>query len=393
MKPLKVLHRGFDNLDVSFTAMLTPAGLEAMEAARQQAEQNMRPTPLRLGPGLFDIDIAEKGARNGYRYLGDTGPMGATWIFKRRPVPEPGNIRASAKSLPLAVDGYEATKARFSAALQAMGATVMAESVARIDFAVDFLMPPDFQLNPDQFVSHARTTTRENNVAPQSVHEADAIGIVAWSGRRCTGVTIGKNPWREVVVYDKRREVIAKHKSEPWATIWGMANLDGLNIWRIEIRLFKRYLAEKLKVFSYSEVEGIIRQELHTALDAVRYLARSAPSGNVTREPDHAMWQAAREQVSNALDAPTSMITRAALTDMQRNIALDRRRRMVSSLMPGILAMEGYDAKEASQIAATVAADIVTASTTADPTHFERKFMSAAEEVRHLMPCPRTSED
>jgi len=99
------VYRGFDGLDVSFTACLPPNVLKELHAAKETAEKSGRSTVVQFGPGGFGLDLAETGARGGYRFRGDSGYLGGIWFIKDRPSPEPGNIRVSVHSASLAVYG------------------------------------------------------------------------------------------------------------------------------------------------------------------------------------------------------------------------------------------------------------------------------------------------
>ena len=132
-----------------------------------EAAKEMRPVPVKIGPGNLEILVGESGSRGGYKFQGDTGLMGEIWFIKDRPRAEPGNIRVSVKSLPLALWGVDGVTARISQKFAAMGANIQGESIGRIDFAVDFLLPNDFSIRPDQFSAHSRARVSEHSIAPR----------------------------------------------------------------------------------------------------------------------------------------------------------------------------------------------------------------------------------
>jgi hypothetical protein len=335
--PLEVLHVGFDGLDVSFNGCLCKNDLDTLEEAKNRATKEMRPIPVTIGPGHCELLISESGARGGYKFSGDTGFLGENWWFKNRPTPEAGNIRTSLKSASLAVYGYEGARARLSSKLSAMGAVVNNESIGRVDYCLDLRLPSDFQLHPDFFVSHSRSTLSEHCEPPCMESNFEKSFEVHWSGRKATGVTIGKMPGRQIVVYNKRKEIISKQKFE-WFKIWNISPDDSnFSIWRIEVRFGKQYLNETLRVKTYAELSRCLKPAVLKALNDIRYLA-SKPIGNVTRCVDHEIWQFARLSFCERMAEPLSKIDTAELINDEKNRIIERRFKMIKSLIPGALA-------------------------------------------------------
>lgn len=70
--------------------------------------------------------VAETGARGGYKYRFDTGLDGEIWFVAHSLKRDGWNIRVSAKSLALALHGYEGVKARILGRLAALEAKGLA---------------------------------------------------------------------------------------------------------------------------------------------------------------------------------------------------------------------------------------------------------------------------
>ncbi|PIE18123.1 MAG: hypothetical protein CSA65_05915, partial [Proteobacteria bacterium] len=88
-------------------------------------------------------------------------------------------------------------------------------------------------------------------------NRADHMDEMRSNGKsgRYSSVTVGKNPGRQVTIYDKRAQVIAKRKPI-WWDIWnanlareGAPPLDpdakSSQVWRIEVRAFKSCLKDR----------------------------------------------------------------------------------------------------------------------------------------------------
>ena len=114
-------------------------------------------------------------------------------------------------------------------------------SIGRVDFAVDILAP-EFDLEPEHFIMHARSRRK-------TFADLEQMQTHGPSGR-FKSVTIGKQPGRQVIVYDKRKEVLSKRTVE-WPIIWnrnlekmGLPELDLVDraksqVWRVELRMGK----------------------------------------------------------------------------------------------------------------------------------------------------------
>jgi hypothetical protein len=89
-------------------------------------------------------------------------------------------------------------------------------SIGRVDYAIDILHP-SFVLDSRNFVVWGRTKI--------GTHEDLSEQRSAGRSGRFTSVTVGKMPGRQVIVYDKREEVLTKRKLE-WPFIWDKTLTD-----------------------------------------------------------------------------------------------------------------------------------------------------------------------
>lgn len=299
---MKVLYRGFDGLDVAFMGRVPHDLLEVLEEAKERATQEMQPVVIRHRD--VPLEVAETGARGGYAFRCDTGPDGATWFLKRPLKGDPWGVRVSVKALALALYGLGGVRARLYAFMEALGIAVPlgGESIGRVDYAVDILVP-SFVLVPDQFVMHSHTSRTDHT-------ESEPIVRHGTSGR-VTSVTVGKMPNRQVIVYDKRREVIDKHKVY-WWEIWNSIreasgeppldpkNRNGSQVWRVELRAAKDHLKKHWGGKTWADLDSKLGSLLLKALDDVRYVIPT-PDTNRSRRPDHPIWGLVRQEIEGDL--------------------------------------------------------------------------------------------
>lgn len=117
----------------------------------------------------------------------------------------------------LATQGLGYARAYIDKTLERLGVRFKNHQVriSRVDFCVDVLAP-DIELNPENFVIHSHSNRGDYLTQEDDRRSNGKSG-------RFTSVTIGKMPGRQVIIYDKRREVIDK-KKPIWWEIWN-ANL------------------------------------------------------------------------------------------------------------------------------------------------------------------------
>lgn len=298
---IDVIRRGFDGLDVAFEARISHTLSDKLNEAKELAVTKKEPTFFEYN--RVRMHVADSGARGGYAFRCDTGPDGATWFFKEPNGNDPWGIRVSVKSLTLALYGLGGARAQIYEFLDGIGVHVSegAESISRVDYCVDHLMP-GFELCPENFVMHARTNRADHTDI--EMHRNGTSG-------RVSSVTIGKMPGRQIIVYDKRKEVIDKRKTF-WWKIWNSARDHGglplLNpddkedaqVWRVELRAGKQHLKNRWGVRKWADLDDKLGDIFKLALNEIRY-AIPATDGNRSRWQNHPLWDVVRNEVSGDL--------------------------------------------------------------------------------------------
>jgi len=316
-----LIRKGFDGLDISYPLTIGEEVAEKLQEAREAAEASNGGTGLLMHNGLM-MTVAATGAKGGYTYRCDTGaggPFGENWFFKR---PNGGRdewgVRVSCRALPLALGGLTKVRAGIEATLAKLGLVYLpgTESIGRVDVACDVLAPG---LAPDRahFVAHSRSRVLDIS---------DMISQIDGRSGRVETVTIGKNPGRQVVLYDKRAEVIATRKPY-WVPIWdaalkaqGLPPLDmkdraSSEVWRVEIRAHKRHLKDKWGVSTWGHLRDRLPHILHHALCDVRFTIPQ-PASNRARWPDHPLWTLVGDALADDLEGLGSMADPAAIETM-----------------------------------------------------------------------------
>lgn len=284
---IRTLHRGVDSLDVAFQGAVPSFFLSALADARALAQEARRPVEMEWKGARVEV---ERSGVSGFKYSVSTGEDGWRFFFKHVERTWEWNIRCSATAYGMLTKGYKAMVAEMWEWLEVFGARIVDHKVQRVDVAVDF-EAPDFQVIPENFVCHWRCKQSEyRGFVEESAH-------IVRQGRQINSYTIGKMPNRQVIVYDKRREVIDGRKLY-WFDHWGVDR--SARVWRVEVRAGKDHIAQ-WGVRTLAEVEAALPSIMGDALQAIRLHADEQTDTNVTRQAVHPLWQAAAREVA-ALD-------------------------------------------------------------------------------------------
>ncbi len=318
----KLVHAGFDTFDIAFQGALPADALTQLEMARDDAAKRQEPALTSLGPAQVDMHVEAHGARGGYAFLADTGPLGCKWFFKNNADPRQWNIFASPRATALLAYGYHGVRDRLWATLTDMGAQIADHAVNRVDFAMDF-RTSGFELALDQFVAHPHTKVSPHWGTGRALTDRNQPAAVV-RGRRLESVTIGKMPGRQIIVYDKRREAIERQKFF-WFPVWGIERSDtDTQIWRIEIRAGKKELKDRWNMRRCADVDASIGDVCLHALHEVRYTDDVQSDTNVTRHRLHALWEAAQVVCQRNLANFQSGLLPGQIVEIARDLAADR---------------------------------------------------------------------
>ena len=314
-----ILHTGFDGLDIAFKCKPSLELVELLERAKAKATETQIDTPVMFN-GVF-MNVAASGGVGGYAFRFDTGPEGAVWFVKKPKASDPWGVRVSCKSRPLALRGLEFVRADLDDTRARLGMNVPADgvSIGRVDYAIDILHP-EFVLDPKNFVVSARTKI--------ATHADLSDQQTGGRSGRFTSVTVGKMPGRQVIVYDKREEVMNKGKLE-WPFIWNAAlakiNLPALDmtdpsksrVWRVELRLGKKALKEKGGIRGWSSFYESLQPQMLELVEKAVNLKRPKADTNRHRWNADPVWTVVRDLVEDGMFSETIEIDEEALHEAE----------------------------------------------------------------------------
>lgn len=297
----QVLHKGFDTLTLSVQANIPSVLFDHLDAERERAEKEGKDILTEYNGVQFHL---KPHGAPGYRFIAGGGQRGATWFFKKPNDRDKWGIRVSFGSFYLAFFGLAAAREHLDNTLARLGVRFGGQdvSIARVDFCLDVLAP-GFDLLPENFVMHSNANRRDYLTA-------EDMRINGRSGR-ITSVTIGGPRNRQVIVYDKRREISSSGKDH-WWSVWnhalkrkGLPELDpkgsANSIWRVEFRAGKDLLKDTWNIRTWTDLYDRFGDLCRHSGKVVRYAMPNPQDPNRARWHNHPLWDAVCDEMNDDL--------------------------------------------------------------------------------------------
>ncbi len=288
---MDVLHSGFDDLKFTIETDIPPELRAILADAKALATKTNRDTAVEIGGLPFSVRRT-----GGAAFSVTTGTYGAEWYFldpENRPPNNPGVTVGFAAFL-LATGGLVAAQEHFESHMAALGIPYVETQlrVSRVDFAVDILAPW-FEPDRDALVVPPGTRVREFAGPDDTVTHA--------TGSRVVGLRAGAINSRQLVIYDKRAQVIETGKMG-WLSIWNatraklgkppldIKDRDSSLVWRFELRMGSKQLRKRWAIRSWLDLDAMVGDAYAAFFEKVRYCEQTADS-NRSRWQKHALWQ------------------------------------------------------------------------------------------------------
>lgn len=299
----QLLHAGFDGLKFTVMAYIPSDLRSVLFDAKAMATRCNCEIPIELGK--IELAVRRSG---GMAFSAHTGEYGAEWYFldpQNRPDNNPG-ITVDFRAFLLATGGLEAAEAHFRECMDAFGIPYTARQVraSRVDFAIDMLAPW-FVPNRDSLIVPPGTKVKEIT----GVDETETHSV----GSRVVGLRAGAVAGRQLVIYDKRLEVIQKQK-HGWLAIWNhfleknglppldLKDRDASQVWRFELRMGSKQLRNRWAMQGWQDLGEKVGDAFAEFCERMRYTSPTADS-NRARWPAHPLWQQVEKAASEAWEA------------------------------------------------------------------------------------------
>lgn len=342
---MKPIYQNFDGLEVSFQCRVSKQIRAQLENAKLQAQSNKAKVLLLLGKSELPVTVYETGARGGFTYQFDTGLDGEIWLVRDSDNANDWCVRVRVSSLGLALKGYRQVKEgmldTLSNVLHAEGSVENMyepkERVSRIDYCLDYLLDGGFEPSIRNFVCSGRAN---KGVVGEFNFEENG------SGSRIEYTRIGKMPNRQVVIYNKTKEIASKQKLY-WWKIWEIQNsqVDEKQIWRVEIRAGKKEL-NKWNLRQFKDLENIAGDVFLSIMQHFRYCEPNLLDQNKTRWSNTQIWNASIHSIQNELFDYISKADRKEIFEDYRNNVISRYEKLITGIMASYTAVTGNNITE-----------------------------------------------
>ncbi len=315
---VEIVHAGFDGLRVNVASLISLEVRSKLNAAKEMSHGLKSAVPVTING--MEFAVRHTGNR---AFSLHTGEYGAEFFLhdpEYKDCRGPG-VTMDFRAFFLATRGLEGAKLYFEKAMLALQASTRQDHmiIARVDFAVDILAPW-FVPDVDAVLLPARTSKRE-------FRESDTSQRF-FANTEVTGITCGHVSNRQLVIYDKRAEVLAKRKLG-WLKIWNdtrvkaglpsfyLSDRDQSKVWRFENRVGSKCLRRRWEIRSWDDLDAMIGDVFDESLGKMRYTEPQIDP-NRSRWPDHKIWSVLRATVGNNMAKYHSGVIPSSVKEVNR---------------------------------------------------------------------------
>lgn len=330
---MDVVHSGFDGLKFTVQTDIPAEFRFLLAYGKAQAAKTNSDCPIMIGGMVLAVRRS-----GGMAFSAHTGEYGAEWYFldpENRAPNNPG-ITVDFRAFLLATGGLKAAQEHFETCMAAFGIRYVETQlrVSRVDFAIDILAP---WFEPD----------REALVVPPGTKITDYTGVdeteMHSTGTRVTGLRAGAVANRQLAIYDKRAEVIAKGKMG-WLTIWNaslakagkspisLKDRNQSQVWRFELRMGSKQLRNKWEMHSWAHLDAMIGDAFNEFCERIRYCIPAADS-NRARWPTHELWRTVLDLIKGDLSTMRSGV----IPEEVKTVNREEHKRMLDTQILGLL--------------------------------------------------------
>jgi len=294
---MKIIYSGFDTICFAVKGALSGEALEYLSITKEVAQKEQREIPVKLGKRKIQVNVSSSGLQGGYAYSVNTGPVGLMLSFKHNLCRTQWNGFVKIRSANLAVFGWRQAITDALQVLEGIGFYQCGISLNRVDYCIDFLNL-GMEFDPTCFVAHARVNKAVHYGQSPTCKHVDKQ--VNYKSDRVQSITLGKMPGRQIIIYDKRAEAIAK-RSFQWFKIWDVDRHDPTQIvHRVELRAGKNEL-KNFQIVSLEDFETRIGDLFAKAVHVIRYVNPHVNDTNISRHKSHLLWLHVVEHVQSQL--------------------------------------------------------------------------------------------
>lgn len=269
---MRKIYEGFDNIDVAIDCVVNSLALNEFCAIKEELNSLDHMKHLKFTRKGEEFLMYQTGKDGGYAYH-FKHDLGDFYVKARQDLEWPVFVSIGSEGL-VKYGSLDNALEKMYEILNLFCDEIKAESVNRADYCIDFI--GDFRWKLDNIAKKSIREIQENRTfsdsekkklieelkeldkpekdKPKNKGDDYSQGINAeHNNGRTTAFRMGKNPNRQLAVYDKTIEIVVKNKGY-WKDIWAMSKnyKEGVPVFRIELRAFrntlKRFMGGKRSV-------------------------------------------------------------------------------------------------------------------------------------------------
>ena len=339
---MEIVHSGFDSIYFAVQGALSPSALKRFESLKKYNPKDSADISFQVDDSDHRYFLQSSGKRGGYAYVINTGLCGSAIGFKNDLSRETFNGFVEISSACLVANGWRQAIEQELDHVKALGFHVVAISMNRADYCIDFLNA-GIEIDPREFVAHSRVQKKCYYEANNVTNHID-IRTVSQSNS-IKSITLGKMPNRQIILYDKRAEIILRRKFY-WFDAWGIDRHDPTQtVHRVEVRAGKKHLLFH-NIRTLEDFERSIGRVLTKAVKAIRWVKPLERDANISRAPLHPLWHRVQTHMDDALAPHLSPINERVITlRLRENKALQYKQQITGNL-GGYLGVKGVEPED-----------------------------------------------
>jgi hypothetical protein len=311
MENFQILYSNFDKLQMAFKANFLKEHLDLLEETKKKAQETHEKELIFLNGVPVHVD--EKGMQR-YKYSFKTEEENIYFVNDSNKE-DAYNLIIAISSKSFMLYGYSESIARIKRNLQTWGVEIKKEALSRVDFCVDFLVPDDFEIEPNNFIRHQNTSLhtygKTAKIAEEPAEQDDTY--IAYYGGKIETCTVGKMPNKQITIYNKTNE-IKKRKKNEWYDVWKVK--EGSRVFRVEIRAGKDYLKDYWNMRSFKDLEEMAGDMFLKLTQTIRYTQQATEKRDY--KALHPIWAMVREQLQNVFSYSVNGLDNNKLKEVKR---------------------------------------------------------------------------
>jgi len=190
-------------------------------------------------------------------------------------------------------------------------------------------------------------------------------------------------PGRQIIIYDKRAEVIVK-RSFKWFKIWDIDRHDPTQtVHRVELRAGKNEL-KNFKIVTLEDFETRIGDLFAKAVHVIRYVNPHVNDTNITRHTSHPLWLHVVDHVQSQLLNYSSGVEPEDFLEVIREEKAREYMQQMKGLAAGYAVCSDIEYEDIPKAVSEEIQEVLQAAISNDNDKFSKTYIRAQDRLRFI---------